>query len=278
MSTSVVLFNGLGSNDEPGLWVTDGTAAGTSELSVELSTGLNPQFITNFNGKALFAGADPSSTGDGLWVTDGTAAGTSEIGGPGSTGISEANFDGLQPGYFQVYKGEALFRGAAGLAGGEVFGLWVTNGTAAGTSEIGGNKNVGIKNADSGGLLKDPPDFTPFNGKVLFRGWDNKGEVGLWVTNGTAAGTSELPRSPVRPLAQRRRRPGSTFSLSIWRCLAIRCSSTAPTKRIPQDLCGLRTAPSRAQLKSAGRATKVSKTCRSQIRRAIFPMVSSLTI
>ena len=175
MSTSVVLFNGLGSKDEPGMWVTDGTAAGTSELSVELSIGLNPQFITNFNDKALFEGADPSTLG-GLWITDGTAAGTSEIGGPGSTGISEANFDGLQPGYFQVYKGEALFQGAAGLAGGEVFGLWVTNGTAAGTSEIGGNENAGIKNAYSGGLLQDPPDFTPFDGKVLFRGWDNKGE------------------------------------------------------------------------------------------------------
>ena len=36
------------------------------------------------------------------------------------------------------------------------------------------------------------PDFTAFNGEVLFDGTDAAGDLGLWVTNGTAAGTHEL--------------------------------------------------------------------------------------
>jgi ELWxxDGT repeat protein len=194
MSQTVVLFNATGTDDEPELWVTNGTAAGTSEVAEE-SIGLDPQYITNFNGVALFEGADQNPDPEalpGLWETNGTAAGTSEIGGIASSEIANANFNGLQPSYFQVYHGEALFQGAAGLAGDVVLGLWVTNGTAGGTSEIGGNKNSEIHNAYSGGLLQDPPDFTPFNGKVLFRGWDSLGEVGLWITDGTAAGTKQL--------------------------------------------------------------------------------------
>jgi hypothetical protein len=36
-----------------------------------------------------------------------------------------------------------------------------------------------------------PEDLTVFNGEVLFSGLDD-GVVGLWATNGTAAGTTEL--------------------------------------------------------------------------------------
>ncbi len=71
-------------------------------------------------------------------------------------------------------------------------GLWVTNGTVAGTYEL-----TGIEGANAAGLFgRGPagfvPDFTPLNGAVLFRGLDANGDLGLWVTNGTAAGTYEL--------------------------------------------------------------------------------------
>jgi ELWxxDGT repeat protein len=36
------------------------------------------------------------------------------------------------------------------------------------------------------------PDFTAFNGKVLFNGLDTAGNNALWVTDGTAAGTHEI--------------------------------------------------------------------------------------
>ena len=143
---TVILFNGIGGDDEPALWVTSGTLGTTSEVEADL----DPKSITNFNGEALFEGTDGSSE-FGLFVTNGTAGGTLEIGGSGSTDITDAYSGGLglQPGYFLVYKGEALFQGAAGNgASGPIFGLWETNGTTSGTVEIGGNKNVGIKNAD----------------------------------------------------------------------------------------------------------------------------------
>src|SRR5205814_2199881 len=56
-----------------GLWRSDGTAAGT----VQLTTGCpDPNFIT-VNGITFFIGAEES--GAGLWRTDGTAEGTRRI-------------------------------------------------------------------------------------------------------------------------------------------------------------------------------------------------------
>src|SRR5262249_49599236 len=51
-----------------GLWKTDGTPAGTVQVS-----SISAQGLTSANGKLYFAGTD--SNGTELWVTDGTAAG-----------------------------------------------------------------------------------------------------------------------------------------------------------------------------------------------------------
>jgi ELWxxDGT repeat protein len=189
---SEVLFGGSDASGSPGLWVTNGTAAGTSELTGISGAyaglgggtpGLSPADMTIFNGKVLFEGAD---TDDffGLWVTNGTSAGTSEVGGIGNSGISGASSTGLDPIDLTVFNGEVLFR-ATDTSG--KFGLWVTNGTAPGTFEL-----TGIAGANSNGLLPTTPDMTVFNGEVLFQGADASGNSGLWVTNGTAGGTSEL--------------------------------------------------------------------------------------
>ena len=86
MATSVLLFAGLDKNGDNNLWVTDGTAARTSEISVagvgsEGLFGLPPAlpyFAASPDGRVLFNGID--ARGDfNLWVTNGTAAGTSEI-------------------------------------------------------------------------------------------------------------------------------------------------------------------------------------------------------
>ena len=82
-----VLFNGVNNvaGNVGGLWTTNGTAAGTHEITGftgAASTGVNPSDLTVYNGVALFNGAN--SAGDlGLWVTNGAAAGTHEI-----TGVS----------------------------------------------------------------------------------------------------------------------------------------------------------------------------------------------
>jgi ELWxxDGT repeat protein len=120
-----VLFAGADSNGNENLWVTDGTASGTSELSVTgtgslFNKGYLPSF-TVLGGKALFA----TDVQTELWVTDGTAAGTSEL--------SVAGGGPLYPSGLTVFGSEVLFEGidANGL---DV--AWVTDGTAAGTSEL----------------------------------------------------------------------------------------------------------------------------------------------
>jgi ELWxxDGT repeat protein len=184
-----VLFGGYDTSGQIGLWVTNGTAAGTHELTGISGAntgmfGLLPFDMTVFSGEVLFAGQDASGA-VGLWVTNGTAAVTHEL-----TGISGASTSGLfasdiNPD-FTVFNGEVLFAGDD--ASGDI-GLWVTNGTAAGTHEL-----TGISGAYSGGIFAQTEDsvLTVFNGEVLFDGTDASGHPGLWVTNGTAAGTFEL--------------------------------------------------------------------------------------
>src|SRR5262249_9775902 len=194
MSLSIVLFTGSNAANQHGLWVTDGTAAGTHELAVSgaFSGGLfnwfpggdNPDF-TRFNGEVLFQGKDTSGN-LGLWVTDGTAAGTHKL-----TGISGANSGGIfvltgfanfHPAACRLSRGEVGFSGVRAAGHG---GLWVTDGTAAGTHEVTGG--VG------------PESMTVFNGEVLFQGDNGGGGLGLWVTDGTAAGTHALAVSGASP-------------------------------------------------------------------------------
>jgi ELWxxDGT repeat protein len=58
--------------------------------------------------------------------------------------------------------------------------LWVTDGTAAGTSEItpAGAYYYGLLDVDGG------PDFTALGTRILFEGVDTSGRYKLWVTDG----------------------------------------------------------------------------------------------
>ena len=175
-----VLFNGADSSGF-GLWVTNGAVAGTQELTGIVGAspkGVNPSAITAFNGQALFNGAN--TVGNlGLWTTDGTALGTHEL-----THIVSASTTGLDPTDMVVFNGKVLFNGvdASGLSG-----LWATTGTAAGTSELVAGAGGA---SDPNGL--NPTDLTVFDGKVLFSALDAGGDIGLWVTDGTATGTHEV--------------------------------------------------------------------------------------
>jgi ELWxxDGT repeat protein len=177
-----VLFEGIGAVDTYGLWVTDGTAADTHDITgisgANSTSGLAPGDMTVFNGKVLFSGIDANNdTGldTGLWVTDGTAAGTYEL--TGITGADVTTFYVSDLTVFgEVFPGEVLFNGGGSL--------WVTNGTAAGTVEL-----TGISGAY---LLLFPSDLTVFSSEVLFEGAGASGKAGLWETNGTVSGTHEL--------------------------------------------------------------------------------------
>ena len=144
-----VLFSALDASGAMGLWVSDGTAGGTHELTGITganASGLAPSDLTAYNGEVLFRGLDHSGQA-ALWTTDGTVAGTHEL-----TGIAGASTTGigLDPSEFTVYGGVALFSGYD-FGGNQQ--LWQTNGSAAGTAEIGP-----VSGAQSTGL--SPNDLT----------------------------------------------------------------------------------------------------------------------
>jgi ELWxxDGT repeat protein len=98
MARHFVMFGGIDTAGTRGLWVTNGTAHGTYELTGitgafagngQYAGGLSPIDLTVFNGEVLFAGHDTANNVS-LWVTGGTAAGTHEL-----TGINGADPAGL---------------------------------------------------------------------------------------------------------------------------------------------------------------------------------------
>ena len=118
--------------DASGLWVTDGTAAGTAEVGTfpgayATSGEIGIGDLTVFGNRLLFKGYD-STHGSELWVTDGTAAGTAMLADidPGSASSN--------PYGFKVFGNRVLFQANDGVHGSE---LWVTDGTTAGTSLFG---------------------------------------------------------------------------------------------------------------------------------------------
>jgi ELWxxDGT repeat protein len=219
------MFAGYDASGETGLWVTDGTAAGTSELiAVGAASGLNPSGITVLGTKALFEGFDASNRVE-LWVSDGTSAGTTEL---IPAGASSLGLFGGPPGLlgpdFTALGGKLLIQG---LDTSLQWGLWVTDGTSAGTSELttagggsspdltvlgnkalfeggdnlwvtdgtsAGTSELNVAGAFSDGLFRDSvtPDFAILGNKAIFAGKDANGDGNLWTTNGTAAGTREL--------------------------------------------------------------------------------------
>ena len=182
MATNLVLFGGLDATFDLGLWVTDGTSAGTWEIAAGVvdSNGNhdpNPVALTSIGSEVLF-----NSWGE-LYVTDGTSPGTREI------SVTGANTDiGLSPSSFFKFGSEVLFQGRDSTGGPfslGLEGLWVTDGTSAGTSELS------VAGANTAGVGLEPSDFTPLGSEALFVGLDAT-RLGLWVTNGTSAGTSEI--------------------------------------------------------------------------------------
>ena len=74
---------------------------------------------------------------------------------------------------------QVVFQGSDNTGGvQEITSLWVTDGTAGGTTEITGITGA---NTAAGGLF--PTDIVPFNGGVVFNGEDPGEIFGLWVSD-----------------------------------------------------------------------------------------------
>ena len=156
------------------LWVTDGTAAGTALVKDINSSGSSDpgQFTALGNGEALFSALD--GTHYALWVTDGTTAGTSMVYSSSGTWRNEITALG---------NGKALFS-TSNTYGIELF---VTDGTTAGTSLV---KDINPSGPYSTGNSYPAHITVIGNGKAVFEASNGTYGRELWVTDGTAAGTS----------------------------------------------------------------------------------------
>ena len=157
-----------------GLWISDGTAAGTVRLAAQ-SAGVHPgNGIIVAGDRAFLSGWTPE-TGTELWVTDGTVAGThliESVPGPGGLGYVSS------------------WRGAVGnnllfspfpdsqVGAGE---LWISDGTVEGTRLL--------KDIEPGYIGSGPRQFTTVGNVVFFSANNSAHGEELWVTDGTTEGT-----------------------------------------------------------------------------------------
>ena len=188
LANGQIFFAGTDSTGERGLWKSDGTAAGTTELEVGNAApgGIDPTSsnIVSFNGLTYFAGHDASGN-IGLWVTDGAGGDTTEL----AIGNSSAN--GLAPISLTVFNGALYFGGtdASGNAG-----LWKSDGTGAGTTElkVSGTASGGLSPAAYNVLDYPNAQMAVFNNRLYFAGNGADGTIDLWSSDGTGAGTVQV--------------------------------------------------------------------------------------
>jgi len=166
------LGNRLLASASDGLWITDGTPGGTVLMAPHVS--LHGSFAPLGN-QLLFSGRQ-GFEGDGLWKTDGTAAGTVQV-------------KAMSMGYsnWVILGGTLYFTDGGGS-------LWATDGTAEGTRLLDVPVSGISALAGAGGrLFLVKSDSGPF----VF------GPFALWVSDGTAAGSTKLLEIPASPYGQR---------------------------------------------------------------------------
>ena len=152
-----------------GLWCTDGTAAGTQQITVPGQSLDVVDIVSLGRGKVVFFNQDQSGA-IALWTTDGTSAGTVPI----SNDILGSNLGTVAGGATAGGKAYFVADAADGVAS-----LWATDGTSAGTVKLLGG--------EPGSPHRAPSIFGSWNGKLLA-----SSGYGLYVSDGTTGGTVEL--------------------------------------------------------------------------------------
>jgi ELWxxDGT repeat protein len=193
-------------NEEASLWKTDGTEAGTVEVSpLPGSAGQ----LTNVNGTLFFRAFDGVGYYE-LWKSDGTAEGTAKVSSQSPEYLAAvdgtlffsrfdnvnghelwksdgagtellASFDSAStshPQYLTNVNGTLFFRTNDGASGIE---LWKSDGTAEGT--------VLVKDINSGDAGSFPRLLTNVNGTLFFSAFDGVNGRELWKSDGTEEGT-----------------------------------------------------------------------------------------
>jgi ELWxxDGT repeat protein len=168
------------------LWESDGTTGGTfplQEINPAGGTSTYPAALT-VAGNTLFFTADDGTHGRELWVTDGTAAGTfllKDIN-PGGDAFRSYSFHNT---LMADVGGVLLFAAADGTHGQE---LWRSDGTTAGTTPV---KDIN-PGAGDGITYTYFLDSTVADGRLFFAANDGSHGSRLWMSDGTAAGTTSV--------------------------------------------------------------------------------------
>jgi ELWxxDGT repeat protein len=165
-------FNGrfyfvAGGETAGGMWVSDGTQAGTHVLVTSSAVG-DEIGILPASGRGLYFTAFHSGELSRLWKTDGTAAGTKPL-----TTVGELQYDPWQAAYMakRLYFNSGYYDQALGQ---DMAQLWKSDGTAAGTEPI---------LTTAGGL----DWLTAAGGRLFFTVSSD-----LWKSDGTPAGTKDI--------------------------------------------------------------------------------------
>jgi ELWxxDGT repeat protein len=178
----VVFFQANNNVNGYELWKTNGTSTGTvmvKDIKTGAKVGSFPELLTNVNGTLYFVAAD-NTTGRELWKSNGTSSGTVRVKdivpGSGSPMIDNStNVNGVL--YFSANNG---------VSGKE---LWKSNGTSTGTVMV---KDIRPGSGGADGYIP-MGQFKVLNGKLYFVASDEEyGYMGLFTTDGTAAGTRRL--------------------------------------------------------------------------------------
>ncbi len=158
-------LDGSGQLSDRELWKTDGTQAGTVRV-IDLAPGAEnglEKIVGEASGRVLFL--QDVSTGFALWGSDGTESGTEFLLG-GSLGSVEQ----VSTGGFGAWIRPTVAETSA---------LFLTDGTLAGTSQIGPFN-----------LIDTGPFSSVLDGRLIFRGTST--EQNLWTSDGTVSGTKPL--------------------------------------------------------------------------------------
>ena len=181
---NLLLFAGYTTANGYELWKTDGTEAGT-QLVRDIEPGSasgQPAYMTVLNGSVYFQ-AYSSTTGAELWRSDGTTAGTTLAKDlvPGTSG--QFQLSGA-PQDFAIVNGKLLFSAFSGTNGRE---LWASDGTPENTVALGD-----FNTTPNGGQTQDfnPSYFAVIGSRAVFNGTGTGTGPELWITDGTAAGTT----------------------------------------------------------------------------------------
>jgi ELWxxDGT repeat protein len=166
------------------LWRSDGAAEGTSPVK-EIASCPGPggndrwHLLTPFQGMLFFV-----PCGGGLWKTDGTSEGTLPV----------SDLGGFGGGSLTSVQGTLFFVAYTESSGSE---LWKSDGSTEGT--------VLVKDISPGAgraFADEPSILIDINGRLFFRAIGSGGgteESELWISDGTAEGTTLVKRFSVSP-------------------------------------------------------------------------------